>query len=123
MSDDEIQDRAQQGETVSGQDGTAYRKIFRALGREPEFVLPSTFADRVVRRAMAQPGKSSDLFWFYTGLVACLIALVVAVLMSGFKINLPLPGFVKNYPGFIAFGVLFVLCLQWLDRRLIRKTS
>jgi hypothetical protein len=123
MNDEEIQERAQRGETVSGPDGAAYRKVFQALGREPNFKLPPSFADRVMHRALGTSRKSIDMLWFYTGLFACLVALIVAVLMSGFKMNLALPGFVRNYPGFVVFGILFVLGLQWLDRRLVRRLS
>lgn len=122
MSDEDIQNRIQQGEHLPGVEGQAYRHVFDALQKEPGFVLPPTFADKVVRKITAAPERSYDVAWMIAGFSGCFIALVVAVLLTGFKVNLGVLGFVKDYTGLLLFGAAFLLALQWVDRRVVRKS-
>ena len=63
------------------------------------------------------------MFWFYSGIVGCIIAMVVAILMTNFKFNFGAFRFISGYPGLVTFALLFVLSLQWLDRKVVRKTA
>ena len=123
MKDEELQSRIEKGEPIGDLDSRAYAKIFGALRREPEFQVPINLAERVVRQIdFSSRQSSSDLVWLYSGLAACLVALVVAVGLTDFKINFGAFMFISEYPGLFVFGVLFVLGLQWIDRKIVRKT-
>ncbi len=121
MSDEEIQNRIQQGEHLHGVEGQAYRHVFEALQKEPGFVLPPSFADKVIHRITTTPEQSYDMVWMIAGFSGCLIALMVVVLLTGFKVNLGVLNFVKEYTGLLLFGAAFLLALQWVDRRVVRK--
>ncbi len=123
MSDSEIQDRLQRGELVSGPAGSAYQKVFNALSREPQFVLPPSFADRVMLRLIAPPTKSRDMLWFSAGLAACFVALSAAIWLSGVTVNINIPHAIKDSSGFILLGMLLIVALHLLDRRLVRKMT
>ncbi len=123
MKDEDIQERINQGESVPGHDGQVYRKIVDALQREPKFSLPPSFADRVTLRIQARSSSaSSDLVWLYMGITACVLALAVAIWRTGFTPELGILKFLTGYPALTLFGVVFIAGLQWLDRRLVKKS-
>ena len=122
MKDEDIQQRVEQGNHSDDRETRAYVRIFDALNREPDFSLPVSFASRVASRVMA--GRSSrDIYWLYAGLAACVMAMLVAVLMTGFKLDFGAFKFISGYPGFITFAIAFVAALQWLDKSIVRKAS
>lgn len=122
MNDEEIQRRVQQGVSLPGAEGKAYRRVFDALGKEPEFVLPPSFAEDVIRKIGATAERSHDMAWMMAGIAGCFIALIVALVLTNFQLDLGVLSFVKTYKGILLFGALFVLALHWLDRRVIRKS-
>jgi hypothetical protein len=61
------------------------------------------------------------MFWLYAGVAACLITLLVAILLTGFQFTFGAFRFLSGYPGLIAFAIGFILGLQWLDRKFVRK--
>ncbi len=122
MTDEELQGRIEKGELSDNRDSRAYSKIFDALRREPEFKVPINLAERIVLRADLASRKSSrDMVWLYAGLAACFAAMIVAALLTNFKINFGALKFISGYPGLFVFGILFVLALQWVDRKIVRK--
>lgn len=124
MKDEDIQERTSHGESVPGNDGQVYRKIVDALQREPQFSLPSSFADRVMLRIEARStNSSSDVVWLYAGVSACILALAVAIWRTGFTPELGILKFLTGYPALTLFGVVFIAGLQWLDRRLVKKST
>ena len=62
MSDEELQNRLEAGEKISGKDALAYRKIFDALEREPDFRLPINFADSVMNRINSKRESRKEHF-------------------------------------------------------------
>lgn len=123
MTDEEQQGRIERGLRTEDRDSRAYIKIFEGLRREPEFVLPSNFSENVVYRLKLTASLSSrDMIWFYSGLAACLVAMIVSVLMTDFRINFGAFRFISGYPGLVIFAILFVLALQWVDRKIVRRT-
>ncbi len=122
MTDEELQSSIERGDPLKSWDTAAYKRIFHALQREPDFVLPATFANSVISRLGASPIRDSkDMFWLYAGVTACLITLVVAILLTDFTFTFGTFRFISGYPGLIAFAIGFILGLQWLDRRFVRK--
>ena len=124
MTDEDQQGLIEKGLEFGGRDSHAYVKIFEGLRSEPEFVLPSNFSGKVIHRLSLTSSRSSyDMAWLCSGLAACLVAMIVSVLMTDFKINFGAFGFISGYPGLITFGILFVLALQWVDRKIVRRTA
>lgn len=121
MKDEDLQNRVENGEPANDRNSRAYASVFKALKREPDFQLPSSFAARVTSRAFASR-SSRDIFWLYAGLAACLVAMFVAVVMTDFKPNFGALKFISGYPGFVTFAVAFVAALQWVDRKIVRKS-
>lgn len=124
MTDEELQERIEQGDHSNSKDAKAYRLVFAALRREPDFRLRTNFADRVARRALHVEAQSShEIIWLLLGLFSFVVALGIATYLTGFKPSLGAFEFVSSYPGLFVFGVLFVGLLQWVDKRIIRKTT
>lgn len=122
MRDDELQDLVERGSNHNHSDGLLYDTVFQALRNEPEFKLPSTFADRVVATVRAKY-SSRDMVWLISGVTLFIIALVVAVIVTGFSVTLGAFAFLAGYKGLVVFGLAFVLGLQWIDRKWIRKLT
>jgi hypothetical protein len=122
MSDEELQERTEKGNFSDDKESRAYAKVFEALHQEPEFVLPLNFAENVISQLDLPLLKSSrDVVWLYAGFVACVLAMVVAVVLTGFKVNFGALKFISGSLGLVVFGVLFVIALQWVDRKMVRN--
>jgi hypothetical protein len=122
MTDEALQSSIERGEPTETKDALAYGVVFKALRREPDFVLSHTFADRVISRLHVSPaGTSRDTFWLFVGVVSCLIIMIVAVILTGFQFKVGAFRFLSGYPGLVAFAVVFILGLQWLDKKVVRK--
>lgn len=122
MTDEELQSRIENGDPLNSRDAAVYKRIIDALKREPDFVLPPTFASSVISRLGTSPiRESKDMFWLYAGVTACLITLVVAILLTDFTFTFGSFGFISGYPGLISFAIGFILGLQWLDRKFVRR--
>ena len=115
-----------------GLEERAYRTVFDAMKKGPSYKLPSNFADKVmVKIEMAsQRSSSRELVWLYLGLASFVIAAGVAMVMTNFgelnfgelnfdKIDLGALKFISGYPGLFIFGGLFILGLQWIDKKFI----
>lgn len=99
----------------------AYQEVFLRLKLEPEVPLSGNFANNIVDKVIEKRRRaaSRDFFWFGVGIFFLLIAFVVALAMSAFTFNF---GFLKDmsgYAGLFVFGVVFILILDRLDKKLI----
>lgn len=123
--DEELQNQIERNESsFEGVDAYAYKKVFDALKREPDFHLPINFADRVVQKIETKKESSTDFVWFGLGIFTFAIAAVVAIVLTDFKISFGALKFISGYPGLFIFGVGFILFIQWLDKKLVKpKTS
>lgn len=122
MTDEELQNRIEAGDPPDSREANAYKRIIRVLHREPDFILPATFANSVINRlGTSRARDSKDTFWLYAGVAACLITLLVAILLTDFQFTFGAFRFLAGYPGLIAFAIGFILGLQWLDRKFVRK--
>lgn len=104
----------------------AYRKVFDALAHEPEYTLPLNFADRMVHLVEAKEHAkeiSRDKFWMGLGLFAFLGGLVFAIAVTDFKISAGAFRFLAGYPGLVIFGIVFILALQWIDKKIIQRNT
>ncbi|MBA4144207.1 MAG: hypothetical protein C0523_00480 [Cytophaga sp.] len=126
MSDEELQHKIEAGDQFdTSADAQAYRKVFASLQREPEFLLPSSFEDLVIQRIAAKHARESyrDGWWFIGGIFLFLIGLIVAVALIDFKPDMSAYRFITGYPGLIVFGAIFILILNFIDKKFIRPIS
>jgi hypothetical protein len=123
MKDEELQDSVEKGNVPEGIDARAYVRVFDALRKETSFQLPANFATRVVNRVDFSQQQSSDMLWLYLGLFSCLLAMVVAIAMTDFEFNFGAFRFIAGYPGLFVFALVFILGLQWIDKKMVRKPT
>jgi len=124
-TDENLQKRFDEGDySCEGIDAQAYQKVFEVLKREPEFTLPVYFADRLVSLIESKEKvkeSSRDNLWLGLGLFSLVVALGVAFVLTGFKLSVGAFQFFAGYSGLTIFGIAFILLLNWVDRRVIRK--
>jgi len=126
--EEELQQNIESGQSEdNGPDAQAYRAVFDALRKEPEYTLPPAFARKVMQKIEIRQ-KQRFSFWEVrlVALVAFLMitALIVTLYLTGTKPSWSVLNGVRPYWGFIVFAVSFVGLLHWLDRKfIIRKAS
>ncbi len=126
MKDEELQKQIEQGDkTNTSADAESYRKVFSSLQREPDFFLHSNFEDLVIQRIAAQHARESSRegWWFFGGIFLLIVGAIVAIVLVGFKPTLGVYSFLKGYPGLIIFGIVFILVLNYIDKKFIRPIS
>jgi uncharacterized membrane protein YhdT len=101
------------------------KKIESVLMREPDFQLPTSFANRLVQMIDAKQKTASqwEIFWIAFAGFLFLVAVGVSIYLTGFKPSFSAFPFLNNYAGLIVFGVLFIGLLNWVERRFLRKPS
>jgi len=123
--EEELQKNLEEGKMPVGDelDIKAYQHVFDALEREPAFSLPSTFADQVVNLAVRKHRRNTfkEYFWFSFGMFLLLIAFVIAVALTDFRISAGIFSGLSSYKGLLIFGAFFIGLLHWLDKQLIRS--
>ena len=122
MTDQELQELVEKGTAPDDHNSRIYQTVFRALRSEPTFALPAAFADRVVANVRARY-SSRDMVWLLGGVFLFIVTLIVAMIITGFSPRLGVFTFLSGYPGLVVFGVAFILGLQWVDRKWIRKQT
>lgn len=124
MTDEELQDNIEKGNIFEGPDARAYMKVFESLRREPSFRLSPDFSKGVIQRINFSSRQSyRDMIWLYLGLASCVVAMFIAVIMTDFKISLGAFRFIAGYPGLFVFALFFILALQWIDKKIVRKMT
>jgi len=124
-NDEDLQMKVEAGQAFNTDqaDVRAYQQVFESLKKEPDFVLPSAFADNVLKRITK--GKSSltgEYIWLSLGVVIMLLGLILAFVYAGLKIDLSLLKGASGMKGIFAFGIIFTVFLHWLDRRFLKHT-
>lgn len=101
------------------------RLIDKALQREPVFRVSSGFADQVLMQLEARRKQADNREWWWLGLGlgGFVIAAIVGIVLSGFKPNLGVLTFLSTHGPLVIFGVAFVIALQWVDRRFVRRDT
>jgi hypothetical protein len=122
INDEELQDQIEKSTSaIEGVEAQAYKRVFDALKKEPDFYLSASFADKVVAKMEARKESSRDFIWIGAGVVSFIIAAIVSVVLTDFKLNFGAFKFIAGYPGLVAFGIVFILALQWVDKKLVRS--
>lgn len=122
-----LQEKIEAGfsDSASDIDSKLYQQIFSALDKGPDYTLPSSFADRVVHKIQHEQARSAkyEYLWLCVGIVLLIVAMVIAIVFTGFKITAGFLSAISAYKGLFAFGAIFIIFLHWVDRKFIRAKS
>ena len=121
MKDEELQKQIEAGIPVQTNDGKAYQLVFNKLKQEPAFHVPISFADRILA-IIEKREEQRDFRWLAFGIFLSVVALVVVLTLTK-AWTIGVFSFISGYPGLIAFGIAFILLLQWVDRKVVRKDA
>lgn len=122
--EEELQRNLEGGRTPKGEelDVKAYRQVFRSLEMDPGYDFSGHFAERVVATVInRQQSKDSKAYlWFAAGIFFLTIASLATILYIGFRVDFGFLNAMSDYKGLVLFGIVFILFLNWLDKRLVR---
>ncbi len=116
----------EEGKPVStNADTRAYQRVFEALKQEPEFDLPYQFEDRILQKieAKAERAERRETYWLVAGVLLLVLAAFIGAVLVGFKPSFGAFAFLSRYSGLLVFAVAFILLLQWLDRKIVHRTT
>ena len=120
-SEEELQNQIEKGLVdESSEDARAYQRVFDALKKEPDFHVSLPFADRIIALVDTKE-EQRDYWWLAAGIFLIVIALIISLVLTSAHWTSGVFTFVSGYPGLIGFGVAFILLLQWVDRKVIKK--
>ena len=124
MTDEELQSNLEKNPVGESLDERSYRKVFQILQKEPSFQLTSHFANQVMSRLKLNSDVSfqQDVYWLSAGIGGFIVAMIVTVVLTDFRFTLGGLKFIAGYRGLFVFGILFILGLQWIDKRIVQKT-
>jgi len=122
--DEHIQKQIEEGSSLHSIDADAYRTVFRSLKKNPDYKLPSGFAERVASMAQV-PTKAFnwDKFFLIGGCVSFLFALLYAFISTKASFSTGIFTFVSSYSGLAIFAVAFIALLNWADKKLVNKST
>jgi hypothetical protein len=122
--DEELQKKIETDQQLDSNDidVRSYQFVFRAINNVTE-TLPHNFSDRIIAKLIAkQKNESSREWWLFgLGIFLLVIAFIVAIVFSGFKLEM---GFLKNmsaYAGLFLFGAAFIIVLNILEKKLLHN--
>ena len=121
MQDEELQNRIEKGlHHEESEDARAYKHVFDALKKEPDFHVSLPFADRIIALIDKREDKR-DYWWMGAGIFLTVIALIVSLALTQANWSAGVFTFLSGYPGLVTFGIAFILLLQWIDKKVVRK--
>lgn len=125
MTEEELQNSFEKGFKGHSLEDRAYRTVFDVLQKQPDYQLPSNFADKVIIKIdlATQRSTAREMTWLYLGLASFVVAAGVVMVMTNFKIDFGALKFISGYQGLIIFGALFILGLHWIDKKFIRHSA
>ena len=122
-ADDSIQESLENGELITTPDGLAYKKVFDALRREPDYALPVDFADRIAVKIEQQKAEAKrDRYMLVMGLAGFVLATIIAVLLTGFKPDFGALEFLASNTGLICFAAALVALFNLAENKILSKT-
>lgn len=119
MTDEELQKQIEAGGHAYDEESEAYRYVFKVLKHEPAFHVSLPFADRILAR-IEKKEEQRDFRWLALGISLSVIALIVTLALTK-AWTVGVFSFISGYPGLVIFGLAFIVLLQWVDRRVLRK--
>jgi hypothetical protein len=118
-SDELIQKQVEEGSASFGADADAYKVVFNSLKKEPGIKLSADFAYKVSQLA-SSPEKSFnwEKFLLISGGIGFIIALIYAIVSVEATFSFGIFTFLSSNQGLLVFGIIFILGLNWLDKKL-----
>jgi hypothetical protein len=120
-SDEFIQKQIEEGIIPSGAEGDAYKVVFNSLKREPHLKLSADFAKKVSLLATPEKSFNWEKFLLIGGGVGFFLALIYAIVSVKATFSVGAFTFLSSYQGLLIFGGLFILMLNWLDKKIIHS--
>jgi hypothetical protein len=125
MSTEEYQqEQAEAGKFDKSIDSSAYQKVFQALGNQPVHTLSPNFADKVVEKILQKKTSritGAELTLAIVGVAFSIIIFIIAIILTGFKIQLGFLESLQSFKGLMIFGIAFILLLNWFDKLVVRR--
>lgn len=118
--EEELQNQIENGLVNESDDARAYQRVFDALKKEPDFHVSLPFADRLVA-LIENKEEKRDYWWMAGGIFLIVVTLIVTITLTEIHWSAGVFTFVSGYPGLVVFGVAFILLLQWVDKKVIKK--
>lgn len=118
--EEELQHQIENGLVNESDDARAYQRVFDALKKEPDFHVSLPFADRVLA-VIEKKEEQRDYWWMAVGIFLTVIALIVSLVLTSAHWTAGAFTFLSGYPGLVVFGIAFILLLQWVDKKVIKK--
>lgn len=118
--EEELQNQIANGLVNESDDARAYQLVFDALKKEPDFHVSLPFADRIIA-LIDKKEEKRDYWWMAAGIFLIIVTLIVTLVLTRIHWSIGVFTFVSGYPGLVVFGVAFILLLQWVDKKVIKK--
>jgi len=117
----ELQQLVEAGETPVTTDANLYKQVFDGLKQSPQYTLPASFASSVIQRIQLRQRQSLRWEYFYLtlGIVVMVAACGIVFALSGLTVNLGFLRGLNDYKWVMVFAALFVILLQWVDRKVL----
>jgi hypothetical protein len=126
-NEEDLQKSIESGNSTNADelDVKVYEEVFARLRKKPDGYLSAGFADRVVVRIQEKQriSTSRDFVWLAIGVFLLTISVIVATVMSGFRPSLGVLKGMSGYAGVFAFGVIFILLLNRIDKKFLSKSE
>jgi hypothetical protein len=122
-SDELIQQQIEKGISTPGIDADAYKVVFNAIKKEPQLKLSSDFASKVALRVSSEKSFNWDKFLLIGGGIGFVLALIYAIGSVEATFSFGAFTFLSSYQGLLVFGVIFILGLNWLDKKLTHSRT
>lgn len=119
-SEEGLQNQIEKGLVNESDDARAYQRIFDALKKEPDFHVSLPFADRIVA-LIDKKEEKRDYYWMAAGISLIFITLLVTLAFIKIQWTAGVFTFLSGYSGLVMFGIAFILLLQWVDKKVIKK--
>ena len=117
-SDEFIQKQVEEGTASFGSDADAYKVVFNSLKKEPHFKLSADFANKVSMLATPEKSFNWEKFLLISGAIGFIAAFIYAVISVQATFSFGAFTFLSSYQGLLVFAVIFILGLNWLDKKL-----
>ena len=119
--EEELQIQIERGlGTHDSEDALAYQRVFDSLKKEPNFHVSLPFADRLIA-LIEKKEERRDYWWMAIGIFLSVIALIVVLVITKVNWTTGAFTFVSKYYGLVVFGIVFILLLQWIDKKIVKS--
>ncbi len=119
--EEELQIQIERGlGTHDSEDALAYQRVFDSLKKEPNFHVSLPFADRLIA-LIEKKEERRDYWWMAIGIFLSVIALIVVLVITKVNWTTGAFTFISKYYGLVVFGIVFILLLQWIDKKIVKS--